>query len=63
MNIGVKPYNFVLERRGDDHGCRVKIAKAWGDAAGEVAAEPVVRRYSLPFLLPTSDSRRQGLCT
>ena len=43
-----------------DNNCSAPLRVIVGDAAGEVAAEPAVRRYSLPLLLSTSDSRRHG---
>ena len=43
-----------------DNNCSAPLRAVVGDAAGEVAAEPAVRRYSLPLLLPASDSRRHG---
>ena len=43
-----------------DNNCSAPMRVIVDDAAGEVAAEPTVHRYSLALLLSASDSRRHG---
>ena len=43
-----------------DNNCSGALRVTVGESGGDAAAEPVAGRYSLPLILPASDSRRHG---